>query len=70
MLERFRSKLATVDALPQLAILGLVSGLLAGAVIVIFRLLIEDTQAIFLPGGDSENYEALSSTARFIIPAP
>ena len=68
MLERFRSKLASVDALPQLAILGLASGLLAGAVIVVFRLLIEDIQASFLPGGNVENYEALSATMRFVLP--
>ncbi|WP_455217130.1 chloride channel protein [Kaarinaea lacus] len=69
MLERFRSRLASVDALPQLAILGLVSGLLAGAVIVVFRLLIENIQTGFLPAGDVENYEALSATTRFMLPA-
>lgn len=69
MLERFRSRLATVDALPQLAILGLVSGLLAGAVIIAFRLLIENIQAGFLPGGNVENYESLSVTVRFLLPA-
>lgn len=68
MLERFRSRLASVDALPQLAILGLVSGLLAGAVIVAFRLLIAEIQDDFLPGGNPENYEALSATARFVLP--
>ena len=68
MLERFRSRLASVDALPQLAILGLVSGLLAGAVIVAFRILIAEIQEDFLPGGNAENYEALSATARFSLP--
>jgi len=68
MLERFRSKLANVDALPQLAILGLVSGLLAGAVIIIFRLLIENVQAGFLADGNTENYESLSATVRFLLP--
>lgn len=69
MLDRFRSRLASVDALPQLAILGLISGVLAGAVIVLFRLLIENTQISFLPNGDAENYEALSASLRFGLPA-
>lgn len=68
MLERFRSRLASVDALPQLAILGLISGLIAGAVIVAFRLFIAEIQDDFLPGGNAENYEALSATTRFILP--
>ncbi len=69
MLDRFRSRLASVDALPQLAILGLVSGVLVGIVIVLFRLAIENTQISFLPNGDTENYEALSATLRFGLPA-
>ena len=69
MLDRFRSRLANVDALPQLAILGLVSGVLAGVVIVLFRLAIENTQISFLPDGNTENYEALSATLRFGLPA-
>ena len=69
MLDRFRSRLASVDALPQLAILGLISGVLVGVVIVLFRLAIENTQASFLPNGNTENYEALSATLRFGLPA-
>ena len=69
MLDRFRSRLANVDALPQLTILGLASGLLAGSVIVLFRLAIENTQISFLPDGGTENYEALSATWRFGLPA-
>jgi CIC family chloride channel protein len=69
MLNRFRDRLADVDALPQLAILGLLSGLLAGGVIILFRLGIELSQSSFLPGGDTESYEALSMTTRFLLPA-
>lgn len=68
MLKHFRERLSHVDALPQLAILGLLSGLLAGGVIVLFRLTIEHIQASFLPGGGTENYEALSATTRFLLP--
>jgi chloride channel protein, CIC family len=69
MLNRFRTRLADVDALPQLAILGLISGLLAGGVIILFRLGIEYAQGSFLPGGDTESYEALSASTRFLLPA-
>ena len=69
MLENFRQRLASVDALPQLAFLGLVSGLLVGAVIIAFRLCIEYIQAGFLPGGITENYESLPPLMRFVLPA-
>lgn len=36
-LESFRRQLANVDALPQLCVLGLVSGVITGAVMVAFR---------------------------------
>ncbi len=68
MLERLRIKLANVDALPQLALLGLSSGLITGLIIIAFRLLVESVQAGFLPGSDPENYEALSVGARFLLP--
>ena len=69
MLNQFRHRLASFDALPQLAILGLASGLLAGGIIILFRLAIEHTQINFLPNGSTENYEALSSVWRFALPA-
>jgi CIC family chloride channel protein len=69
VLARLRTRLAGADALPLLAALGLASGLLAGGVIILFRFAIEGMQAGFLPGGEPENYEALSATARFLIPS-
>lgn len=39
--ESFRDRLADVDALPQLTLLGLLTGILAGLVIIAFRLLVE-----------------------------
>lgn len=68
MLEKLRLKLAEVDALPQLALLGVCSGFVAAAVITLFRLLIEDTQALFLPEANPENYEALAATWRLALP--
>ncbi len=68
MLEKLRLRLASVDAQPQLAVLGLLCGLISGAIILLFRQFIEQAQVSFLPGGDTENYEALSIWARFLIP--
>ncbi|MCP3871469.1 MAG: chloride channel protein [Gammaproteobacteria bacterium] len=48
--------------------MGLLTGLLAGAVIVLFRLLVEGAQAGFLPGSDHENFEALPLWAVFLLP--
>lgn len=60
--------LSRSDALLTLAVLGLITGLLAGAVIVAFRLLVEGSQGSFLPGGEVENYEALPGWLRFTLP--
>jgi len=67
-LEDVRVRLSRSDALLPLAILGLLSGLLAGGVIVAFRWAVEGTQAGFLPGGLPENYEALDPWLRLLFP--
>jgi len=69
MLDKLRTRLAHADALPMLALLGLFSGLVAGGIIVLFRILIDSVQMGFLPGGDVENYEGLSAFWRFTLPA-
>ncbi len=61
-------RLARQDALIHLAFLGLITGFLAGGVIVLFRLLVEKTQDYLLPGTGPENYEALSSLMHFLYP--
>ena len=63
-----RIRLARPDALLQLALLGLITGFLAGGAIVLFRLLVESTQDFLLPGDDPDNYEALGTGLRFIFP--
>ena len=68
MLEKLRLKLASAEALPLLVLLGILSGLFAGGIIILLRLLIETLQAKFLPDGDPENYEALSLWIRFLLP--
>lgn len=67
-LEALRFRLARPDALLHLAFLGLITGFLAGGVIVIFRLLVEGAQDYLLPGNSSENYEALGADIRFLFP--
>jgi H+/Cl- antiporter ClcA len=66
--EALHFRLARPDALIQLAILGLITGFIAGAVIVIFRLLVEEIQDYLLPGNGSENYEGLEMGLRFLFP--
>lgn len=67
-LENLNFRLAKPDALLYLAIFGLITGLLSGGVIIIFRLFVESSQDFILPGKGSENYEALAPWARFIFP--
>lgn len=64
----FRQQLSGTEALPQLAILGLFTGILTSAVILLFRLFIELPLMYFLPDGDPENFEGLSQFARVVLP--
>lgn len=74
-LERERMALARPDALVHLAVLGALTGLAAGAVIILFRLLAEGVQELLLPppdytgGHHAENFEALSPLYHFLFPA-
>ncbi len=61
-------RLSRAEALPQLSFLGILTGLIVGAVMIAFRLLIETAQGAFLPGADPENYEALAFELRLAIP--
>lgn len=67
-LEDLRFRLARPDALLHLALLGLITGFLAGGVIILFRLLVENSQDYLLPNKGSENYEALDLSIRFLFP--
>ncbi len=64
----FRRRLSGVDALPQLAVLGLLSGLITGGVILLFRLAIEWPLEYFLPGTGSESFEQLDILTRGLLP--
>ena len=56
-LDRIRERLATMDAVALLALLGALAGLCAGVVILLFRLLVENVQRLTL--GAVENFESL-----------
>lgn len=68
LLQDLRLRASHAEALPILIALGLTCGLLAGGAIIAFRLFVETTQSLFLPGGDPENYEALSVAWRIWLP--
>jgi CIC family chloride channel protein len=67
-LDESRIRLARPDALLQLALLGLLTGVLAGGVIILFRLFVEGVQEAILPGEGPENYEGLPLWARLVLP--
>lgn len=67
-LERRRYFLATRQAEITLAFLGLLAGILSGAIIILFRLSIEFLQQGFMPSHDPEGYEALATMGRFALP--
>ncbi|WP_459874447.1 chloride channel protein [Halomonas shantousis] len=67
-LERFRRQLASVDALPQLCVLGILSGLLTGSLMVGFRLLLNLGAWTFMPDASPEAFEALSPPVRALLP--
>ncbi|TVU72124.1 MULTISPECIES: chloride channel protein [Cobetia] len=67
-LDNFRRKLAAVDALPQLCLLGLVAGLLTGSLMVGFRLLLSAGALGFMPNDNPENFEGLAPWVRALLP--
>lgn len=58
----------TKSNLMRLSLLGILTGISAGFVIILFRLLVEETQRYILPGNNPENYEALPYWAIFTLP--
>lgn len=64
----FRNQLASFDAIPQLALLGLASGLTTGVVILLFRAATEIPLRLALPNGNAEGFESLPFNARFMLP--
>ena len=67
-IRAFRSALSSLDAAPQFAILGILSGLFTGLVILMFRVFIEQVLTWILPAGP-ESFEQLAALERFLLPA-
>ena len=65
--QQIRLGLARPDALVQMAILGLLTGVVAGGVILLFRWGVEGVQAALLPAGP-EDYEGLRPWVRLLLP--
>ncbi len=66
--NEIRLRLSRADGLLPLSVIGLLTGLVAGSLIITFRLLVEGSQAGFLPRGLPENYEDLPLALRFTLP--
>ncbi|NOX66556.1 MAG: chloride channel protein, partial [Chlorobi bacterium] len=52
----------------RIALLGALTGLMAGVLVTLFRLSIEYSQSWLLPDGQIGNYEALPGWMRFLLP--
>ena len=63
----FRRALASIDSMPQFALLGVVSGLVTGIVMIAFRALIE-LPLTSVMAGDPENFEALEVSLLILLP--
>lgn len=60
-------RLADARAMPILCVLGLLSGIAVGIVIILFQLLIETAQWYLLPDNNVENYEGLGALQRIYL---
>ena len=67
-LNRFRNQLARVDALPQLTLLGLITGIFTALVIMMFRELITFLSSLFLAGLPEEAFMDMSWDIRIFLP--
>lgn len=68
LLSRLQLRLSRADAVLELSVLGLISGLVAGVVSILFRLLVEQGQGLFL-SGPAESFETLPLASRILLPA-
>ena len=66
-LHQLRIRLSSADALPQLTAIGMLIGLLAGGLLILFREIVTGSTSFWLSGGD-EHFETLSDLLRLIIP--
>ena len=67
-INKARLSLAHADHLGAISALAACTGIFVGLIVSLFRLSIETIQIMFLAAGDPENYEALISITRLILP--
>ena len=67
VLDRFREQLASVEAAPQLALLGLLAGLVTGFVVLLFRASVEGILEA-INGSQAEAFENLEPLWRLALP--
>ncbi len=67
LLDKFQLRLSRADAVLELSLLGLISGVIAGLVSIVFRLIVERSQEAFL-SGPAGSYETLGSWMRLWLP--
>lgn len=58
---------STFTGLPLLAVLGLLSGVLCGGVIVLFRLFIEGAAGLYMPASSADSFEQLDPSSRLLL---
>lgn len=68
ILDPLRLRLASPDALTPMAILGLFAGIVASALVTLFRFTLESLQIYFLGLPSPDNYSALPIEWRFWLP--
>ena len=67
-MQRLRQELSRANSLLHLSALGIITGVLAGLTIVLFRTIVEATLSWYLPGGNPEDFETLAPTTRLALP--
>jgi len=67
-LHHARIHISHPDALLSLAVLGLITGIVTGSVIVIFRYAVDGLRVLLIPDGQIGHFEALSVEMRLLLP--
>lgn len=65
--ERQRLQMSNLEALPQLTLIGLLAGLLTGAVVIGFLWLIATSQTAILPSATEDDFESLAPLSRVLL---
>ena len=68
LIDRYRLSVARHDAGPQMALLGIVAGLLAGLTIILFRLLVEWLHGALTGGAEVSDFASLAPQHRLLLP--